>query len=130
MKLSSNAENSNDENSFLHKLLLTNTQVSRLGNVFANGSLANIKLSKTRLHKIAQSGGFLGRLLGSLLKTGLPLMKNVLKPLVKSILISLGLTAAAAAAADASIHQKMFGSGMTTLIISNEEINYLMKIVK
>ena len=129
MKLSSNAENSNDENSFLHKLLLTNTQVSRLGNVFANGSLANIKLSKTRLHKIAQSGGFLGRLLGSLLKTGLPLMKNVLKPLVKSILISLGLTAAAAAA-DATIHQKMFGSGMTTLIISNEEINYLMKIVK
>ena len=132
MKLSSNAENPNDENSFLHKLLLTNTQVSRLGNVFANGSLANIKLSKTRLHKIAQSGGFLGRLLGPLLKTGLPLMKNVLKPLVKSILISLGLTAAAAAAAaaDATIHQKMFGSGMTTLIISNEEINYLMKIVK
>ena len=129
MKLSSNAENSNDENSFLHKLLLTNTQVSRLGNEFANGSLANIKLSKTRLHKIAQSGGFLGRLLGPLLKTGLPLMKNVLKPLVKSILISLGLTAAAAAA-DATIHQKMFGSGMTTLIISNEEINYLMKIVK
>ena len=128
MKLSSNAENSNDENSFLHKLLLTNTQVSRLGNVFANGSLANIKLSKTRLHKIAQSGGFLGRLLGPLLKTGLPLMKNVLKPLVKSILISLGLTAAAAA--DATIHQEMFGSGMTTLIISNEEINYLMKIVK
>ena len=129
MKLSSNAENSNDENSFLHKLLLTNTQVSRLGNVFANGSLANIKLSKTRLHKIAQSGGFLGRLLGPLLKTGLPLMKNVLKPLVKSILISLGLTAVAAAA-DATIHQKIFGSGMTTLIISNEEINYLMKIVK
>ena len=129
MKLSSNAENSNDENGFLHKLLLTNTQVSRLGNVFANGSLANIKLSKTRLHKIAQSGGFLGRLLGPLLKTGLPLMKNVLKPLVKSILISLGLTAAAAAA-DATIHQKMFGSGMTTLIISSEEINYLMKIVK
>ena len=81
------------------------------------------------MHKIAQSGGFLGRLLGPLLKTGLPLMKNVLKPLVKSILISLGLTAAAAAA-DATIHQKMFGSGMTTLIISNEEINYLMKIVK
>ena len=116
MKLSSNAENSNDENSFLHKLLLTNTQVSRLGNVFANGSLANIKLSKTRLHKIAQSGGFLGRLLGPLLKTGLPL--------------TAAAAAAAAAAADATIHQKMFGSGMTTLIISNEEINYLMKIVK
>ena len=52
-----------------------------------------------------QSGGFLGRLLGPLLKTGLPLIKNVIKPLVKSVLISLGLTAAASAA-DAVIHKK------------------------
>ena len=58
------------------------------------------------MHKIGQSGGFLGRLLGPLLKTGLPLMKNVLKPLAKSILIPLGLTAAAAT--DAAIHKKMF----------------------
>ena len=63
-----------------HKLLLTNTQVLRLRKAFANNSSANIKLSKTQLHKIGQSGGFLGRLLGPLLKTGLPLMKNVLKP--------------------------------------------------
>ena len=52
-----------------------------------------------------QSGGFLGRLLGPLLKTGLPLIKNVIKPLAKSILIPLRLTAAASAA-DAGIHKK------------------------
>ena len=66
---------------------------------------------------IGQSEGLLGRLLGPLLKTGLPLMKHVLKPLAKSVLIP-GLTAAAAT--DAAIHKKMFGSGMTPLIISNE----------
>ena len=52
-----------------------------------------------------QSGGFLGRLLGPLLKTGLPLIKNVIKPLAKSVLIPLGLNAAASAA-DAGIHKK------------------------
>ena len=96
LRLSSNVVgDSKDENNFLHKLLLTNTQVSKLCEVFANNSSANIKLSKTQLHEIGQSAGFLGRLLGPLLKTGLPLMKNVLKPLAKSILIPLGLTAAA-----------------------------------
>ena len=70
MKLSSNvAGNSSDENNFLHKLLLINSQVSKLGKVSANNSSANIKLSKIQLHKIGQSGGFLGRLLGPLLKT-------------------------------------------------------------
>ena len=65
LKLLSNvAGDSNDENSFAYKLLLTNTQVSKLGKAFANGSLTNIKLSKTHLHKRVQSGGFLGRLLG------------------------------------------------------------------
>ena len=63
---------SNDDNDFSHKLLLTNTQVLKLHKTFANGSSANIKLSKTQLHKIGQSGGFLGRLLGSLLEIGLP----------------------------------------------------------
>ena len=56
-------------------------------------------------------------------------MKNILKPLAKSISISLGLTAAASKT-DAAIHKKMFGSGLTTLIISNEEMNHIMKIVK
>ena len=79
-----------------------------------------------------QSGGFLGRLLGPLLKTGLPLMKSVIKPLAKSALIPLGLTAAAAAAADAGIHKKILGSGHnnTTLIISNDEMDDILKIVK
>ena len=109
-------------------MLLTNTQVSKLHKAFANNSSTNIKLSKTQLHKIGQSGGFLGRLLGPFLKTGLPLIRNVLKPLAKSILIPLGL-AAAASATDAAIRKKMFGSATTTLIISNEEMN-IMKIIK
>ena len=130
LKLRSNVVgHSNDENNFPHKLLLTNTQVSSLRKAFANGSSANIKLSKTQLHKIGQSGGFLGRLLGPLLKTGLPLMENVLKPLAKSILIPLELTAAAAAT-DAAIHKNMFGSGTTTLIISDDKMNDIIKIVK
>ena len=63
LKISSNVVgDSNDENDFLHNLLLTNTQVSQLQKAFANGLSANIKLSKTQLHKIGQSGGFLGRL--------------------------------------------------------------------
>ena len=63
-----------------------------------------------------QSGGFFGRLLGPLLKTGLLLIGNLLKPIAKSVLIPLGLTAAASAS-DAAIHKKRFGLGMTTLII-------------
>ena len=112
---------SNDENNFL--------QVSKLCQAFANNSSANIKLSKTQLHKIGQSTGFPGRLLGPLLKAGLASMGNVLKPLAKSVLIPLGLTAAASAT-DPTIHKKMFGSGFTTLIISNEEMLDIMKIVK
>ena len=66
---------------------------------------ADLKLSTTQISKIIQSGGFLSKLLGPLLKTGLPLIKNVIKPLAKSVLIPLGLTAAASAA-DAGIHKK------------------------
>ena len=87
LKLSSNVVgDSNDENNFSQKFLLTNTQVSRLFKAFANNFSANIKSSKTQLHKIRQSGGFLGRLLGPLLKTGVSLMKNILKPLAKNLL--------------------------------------------
>ena len=118
-----------NETNFPHKFLLTNTQVSNLRKAFANNSSADIKLSKTQLSKMIQSGGFLGRLLGPLLKTGLPLIKNVIKPLAKSVLIPLGLTAAASAA-DAGIHKKILGSGNTTLIISNDEIEDIIKIVK
>ena len=113
---------SNDGNNFSHKMLLTNTQIS-------NGSSANIKLSKTQLQKIGQPGKFLSRLLGPLLKSGLPLIGDVLKPLAKSVLIRLGLTAVASAI-DTSIYKKMFGSGVTTLTILNEEMNDIMKIIK
>ena len=130
LKISSNVVgDSNDGNNFPHKLLLTNTQVSKLCKAFPNGSSANIKLSETQLHKTEQSERFLGRLLGSLLKTGLPLIGNVLKPLAKGVLIVLGLTAAASAT-NAAILKKMFGSGVTTLIISIEDMNDIMKIVK
>ena len=113
----------------LHKLVLTNTKVSKLFKAFKNGSSTNIKLSKIQLHKIGQSEGFLGRLLGPLIKTGLPLIRNILKPLAKNVLIPLQLIAAASAA-DATIHKKMFGSGVTALIISNVKMNDVMKIVK
>ena len=76
-----------------------------LRKAFANYLSTDIKLSKTQLSKMMQSGGFLGRLLGPLLKTGLPLIKNVIKPLAKSVLIPLRLTAAVSAA-DAGIHKK------------------------
>ena len=93
-----------------------------------------MKLSKTQLSKMIQSGGFLGRLFDPFLKTGLPLIKNVIKPLAKSDLILLGLTVAASAA-DAGIHRKILQSGRknnttTTLIISNDEIEDVIKIEK
>ena len=121
----------NNETDFPHQLLLTNRQLSNLCKAFANHLSADIKLSKTQLSKMIQSGGLLGRLFGPLLKTGLPLIKNVIKP---SVLIPLGLIAAASAA-DAGIHKKILGSGHnnnnnTTLIISNDEIEDIIKVVK
>ena len=85
------------------------------------------------MHKIRQSGGFLGKFVRPLLKTGLPLIWNLLKLLAKSILIPLGLTAATSAT-DAAIHKKMFWSGhpsclashVTTLIVSKEQMNGIM----
>ena len=142
LRLSSNMIRDNETN-FPHKLLLTNRQVSNLCKAFANNSLTDIKLSKTQLSEMIQSGGSFGRLLGALLKIGLPLMKNEIKPLAKSVLIPLGLTAAASAA-DAGIHKKILGSGHnnnnndnnnynsnnnTVLIISNDEIEDIIKIV-
>ena len=109
LRLSSNMIGDNETN-FPHKLLLTNKQDSNLCKAFANHLSADIKLSKTQLSKMIQSGGFLRRLLGPLLKTGLPLISDVIKPLAKSVLISLGLTAAVSAA-DAGIHKKLLGSG-------------------
>ena len=141
LRISSNmVGNSNENTNFPHELLLTKRQVANIRKDFANHLSTDIKLSKTQLSKMIQSGGFLGRLLGPLLKTGLPLMKSVIKPLAKSVLIPLGLTAVASAA-DAGIHKKILGSGKhtldstllhnnTTLIISNDEMDDILKIVK
>ena len=120
---------SNDKRNFPHELVLTDREVSSIRKAFSNNSSVDIKFSKTQLSKMIQSGGFLGKLLGPLLKTGLPLIKNVIKPLAKSVLIPLGLTAAASAA-DAGIHKKILGSGNTPLILLNKDIEDLIKIVK
>ena len=121
---------SHDEANFPHELLVRDRQVSSIHKAFANNLSADIKFLRTQLSKMIQSGGFFGELLGPLLKTGLPLIKNVITPLAKSVLIPLGLTAATSAA-DAEIHKNILGSGgHTTLIISNKDIEDLIKIVK
>ena len=84
--------------------MLTNRQVLNLHKAFANKSSTDIKLSKTQISKMIRSGGFIGRLLGPLLKTGLQLMKNVIKLFARSVLVPLELTAAPLAV-DAGIHK-------------------------
>ena len=138
LRLSSNMISDNETN-FPYKLLLSNRQVANLCKAFANHLSKEIKLSKTQLSKMIQTGGFLVRLLGSLLRTGLPLIKNVIKPLAKSVLIPLGLTAAASVA-DAGILKKLGSAhrhssssashNTTALIISNDEIKDIIKIAK
>ena len=94
-----------DGNDLPHELLLTTWQKTKLRNSSNNNMLTDLKLSKAHFSKIGQYRGFLGRLLGQFLKTGLPLIKNVIKSLAKSVLIPFGLTAAASAV-DAGIHKK------------------------
>ena len=114
-----------DGNDLPHELLLTTRQKTKLRNAFNNNMSTDLKLSKAQISKIIQSGGFLGSLLsklaGPLMKAAIPLAKNILAPL--------GITAAASAI-DAGIQKKIHGSGTTTLIISNEEMNDIMKIVQ
>ena len=113
-----------NSNNLPHELLLITRQTTKLRNAIVNIMSTDIKLSKTQISKIIQSGGFLGKLLGPLLKTRLPLLKSVIKPL--------GLLAftAASSAIDAGVQKNIYGSGTTTLVISNEEINDIMKIVQ
>ena len=111
------------------KTLNLSSIVIRFCKAFANNSSAKIKLSKTHLFKKGESGGFLGRLLGPLLKHCLPLMNNVLKSLITSSLIPLGI-ATKTSETDATIQKNFFALEMTTLIISNEEMNDIMKIMK
>ena len=78
LRLSSNMiGNSDDETNFPHRLLLTNRQVTTLRKAFANITSTDIKLPKTQLFNMIQLGGYFGRLLGPLLRTGLPLTKGV-----------------------------------------------------
>ena len=110
-------------NNLRHELLLSTRQKAKLRNVLNMST--DLELSKVKIHKIIQSGGFLGSLLsklaGRLMNVAIPLAKNVLAPL--------GITAAASAI-DAGIQKKIHGSGTTTLIISNEEMNDIMKIIQ
>ena len=117
--------NSNDNTNSPHELLLTNRQVANIRKSSAKNTSTNIKLSKTQLSKMIQSGGLLGNLLGKLAG---PLMK-VAMPLAKNVLAPLGISAAMSAIGG-SIKKKMLGSGMTTLIISNDEMNDILKIVE
>ena len=113
-----------NKNETPHKLFLTARQNIKLRNGVNNNSATDIKLSKAQIKKIIQSGGFLGKLLsklaGPLMKVALPLAKNVLAPL--------GLTAAMSAI-DGSIQKKINGSGVK-LIIEQEDMNNIMKIIK
>ena len=115
-----------NEANFPHKLLLTNRQVTNLRKAFANYLSTDIKLSKTHWSKMIQSGGFLGSLLGPLLKTGLPLIRNVIEPLAKTILIPLGLTAAASAA-DAGIHKKILRIRLSFFLYNSNNIKWWIK---
>ena len=114
-----------NRNDLPHELLLTERQKTKLRNAFNNNMSTDIKLSKAQITKIIQSGGFLGSLLSKLAG---PLMK-VAVPLAKNILVPLGITAAASAI-DAVIQKKIHGSGTTTLIISNEEMNDVIKLIQ
>ena len=112
-------------NNLPNELLLTTTIKTKLRNELVNNMSADIKLSKADKSKIIKSGGFLGSLLskiaGILMKAPVPLLKNTLTPL---------RITGAASAIYAGIQKKIHGSGTTTLIISNEEMNNIMKIVQ
>ena len=128
MNISSNVVgDSKDENNFPHKLLLANTQMLKFCKAFLNNSSANIKLSKSQLHKLWQSERSLGIPLERVLKTRLPLIGNVLKPLANNVLIPSRLTSAEAAT-DAAIHKKCFDLVMQHRRI--EETNDVMKMIK
>ena len=114
-----------DVNDLPHELLLTARQKEKLRNAFNNNMSTDIKLSRAQISKVIQYGGFLKSLLsklaGLLIKVAVPLAKNVLAPLrIK----------AAASAIDAGIQKNIHGSGTTTLIISNEEMNDMVMEMK
>ena len=111
-------------NNLPHELLLTATQKTKRRNAFENNMLTDIKLSKAQISQIIQPGGILGSLLSIIAG---PSMKLAV-PLAKNVLVLLEITAVASAI-DAGIQNKIHGSRTTTLIISNEEMNDILKIV-
>ena len=114
-----------DGNNLPHELLLTTRQKAKLRNVFNNNMSTDLKLFRAQISKILQSSGFLGSLLsklaGPLMKVAIPLVKDVLAPL---------RIIAAASAIDVGIQNKIHGYGTTTLIVSNEEMNDVIKIIQ
>ena len=112
-------------NDLPHKLLSTTRQTTKLINAIENNMSTDIKLSKAQISKIIQSGGFFG----SLLSNVAGLLMKVAAPLTQKVLAPLGLTAAMSAI-DAGIQKKIHGSGTTTSIIPNEEMNDIMKIAQ
>ena len=113
-----------NRNNLPHELFLTTRQTTKLRNAIENNISTNLTLSKAQIFKIIQSSGFLGKIPGLLLKTGLSLLESVIKPLGL-----LDLTVASSAI-DAGVQKKIYGSGTTTLINSNEEMNDIMKLFK
>ena len=107
-------------------VMLTNNKIKYIMKVTRSLENRGILLKGTARKINSQEGGFLNYL-DPLLKTGLPLIKNVLYPLAKSVLIPLGLTTTALAT-EATIQKNIFRSDMTALIFSNEEMEDIMKI--
>ena len=113
-----------NKNQFLHELYLTQRLMEKLIGKFKKNMSTDIKLSKVQINKIIKEGGNLDKLLMSFLP-------KLIKPAIslgKKILAPLGLSASMSTT-DAAIQKKMYGSGNTTLIISDNDMNYLIKIV-
>ena len=108
-----------------HELIPTRRQATKLRSAIENNISTDIKLSKAQISKIIQSGGFLGSLLRKLAGP----LKKVAVPFTERNLAPLGITAADSAI-DGAIQKKIHDSGTTALIISNEEMNDLMKIAQ
>ena len=114
-----------DGNDLPHELLLTTRQKTKLGNAFNNNMSTGKNLSKAQISKIIQSGGFLellsSKLAGALMKEAASLAKHLLAPLEIT---------AAASAIGAGLQKKIHDSGTTTLIISNKEMNDIIKTIQ
>ena len=121
--------NTANEVNFLHKSVLTNGKIPSLCKTFTYNLSANMKLSTTHFSKKIHVGEFPGINIGTLMKAGLPLIKNIIKPLAKSLPVPLRLTAAAPPP-DASFLQIILVSRTTPFTISNKEKEDIKKIIR